>query len=346
MMFGLFPRILFWLAIILVSVAAILPQPLGLPVQLDENLLRVAAFVILSLLAVWAYPFTRLVLILLGLVLFAGVIEVMKTIPQQSRDTDVFLGWGLEALAVAISVVVVAVLRKFLPQRLALPPPGPERNAWKRYALRPALVVGIFLAGTALADRTGQLEVSVAEMLPPAILDFAKPDKDTSYVQRFVLPEATPASDTAGSGSLSNAEGGVADPLEDGASGLTSGTEMPEGIADTAQPGLDRARSANAGEGALLAVDFDLAGRPGGRDAIEIRKPVSLAGASVGQIRLRIDENSQLYADASQIEALLPDAAKSLQGVRDGFVSFQELRNAGIPIRYDVAKDQIVLAGQ
>lgn len=342
-MFGLLPRVLFWLALILVPVAANFPQPLSLPVPLDDNALRILVFAVLSVLAVWAYPFTRLVPILLGLVLFAGLLEVMNTIPEPARDTDAFFNWSLAVATIVISMIVIAMLRKLVPPLLALPAPGPERNVWKRYALLPTLVLGIFLAGTALADRTGRLDLSVSEMLPVPIRNFANPAADSSYVQRFALPEASPMSGGAKAGIDQMTIDSPLDPSTGDDSTLGTALNSPEALTKSAQLGPDS--SSAAADGGLLAVDFDLGGRPGARDAIQIRKPVSLAGAEMGQLSLRIDENSQLYADLDQVEALLPGATKSVKDVKDGFVSFQELRRAGIPIRYDVGKDQIVLTG-
>lgn len=346
-MFGLLPRVLFWLALILGTVAAIFPPPAALPAQLDDSQWLAAGFVALSLLAVWAYPFTRLLRLLLVLVLFAGVIELIRTIPATARDTDAFFVWGLESAAVAMSMVIVTVLRKFVPPRLALAPPGPEKHVWKRLAVLPALLVGIFLAGTALADRTGRVEASFAEMLPASIVDFATASVDRSYVQRFVLPEATPVSAVAGSGASDSASESLLSPAEETGTGMVTAPDAVDGSPGSTQIGMGRGGTlpVAANDGALLSVDFDLGRRVGSSDAIEIRKRVSVAGTPVGNLRLRIDANSQLYADIGQIQALLPDTGQPLPVASDGFVSFQDLRKAGIAIRYDVGKDQIVLAG-
>ena len=96
----------------------------------------------------------------------------------------------------------------------------------------------------------------------------------------------------------------------------------------------------------IIALSYNLAGGPKAGDAIEIDKPVSIAGADAGRIPIRIDGNAKVYAQGKKLAALI--AAKAGEravpaGLGDDFVSLEALRALGIGVRYDAIRDRLVL---
>ena len=107
------------------------------------------------------------------------------------------------------------------------------------------------------------------------------------------------------------------------------------------------ARAAPRGKVAgLMRLSYNLAGGAEAGDAIEIDKPVSIAGADAGHIPIRIDGNAKVYALGKRLAALI--AAKSGEkavpaGLGEGYVSLEALRALGIGVRYDAIHDRLVL---
>ena len=96
----------------------------------------------------------------------------------------------------------------------------------------------------------------------------------------------------------------------------------------------------------IIALSYSLAGGANAGDAIEIDKPVSIAGADAGRVPIRIDGNAKVYAQGKRLAALI--AAKSGEkavpaGLGDGYVSLEALRALGIGVRYDAIGDRLVL---
>lgn len=96
----------------------------------------------------------------------------------------------------------------------------------------------------------------------------------------------------------------------------------------------------------LQDVTFDLGAGPEAASSIEVRKTVRLNGADVGMLDVRIDESARIYANGSQLAALLPPESVRPAATADQFLSFDQLRNAGVDIRYDPTQDRLVVAGK
>lgn len=96
----------------------------------------------------------------------------------------------------------------------------------------------------------------------------------------------------------------------------------------------------------VIALSYSLAGGATAGDAIEIDKPVSIAGADAGRIPIRIDGNAKVYAQGKRLAALIAAQAgeKAVPaGLGEDFVSLEALRALGIGVRYDAIRDRLVL---
>lgn len=96
----------------------------------------------------------------------------------------------------------------------------------------------------------------------------------------------------------------------------------------------------------LQDVTFDLGAGPDAASTIEVRKTVRINGADVGTINVRIDESARLYARGNELAALLPPDTVRPAAAADQFLSFEQLRNAGVDIRYDPTQDRLVVPGR
>ena len=105
-------RMAFWAASLFALVMALLPQPPQLPGAPSDKLLHVAAFLVLTALAVAAYP-GRWRATAFGLVAFGGAIELLQAIPALHRDSQLS-DWIADSLAV---FAVLAVARLLLARR-------------------------------------------------------------------------------------------------------------------------------------------------------------------------------------------------------------------------------------
>jgi hypothetical protein len=95
----------------------------------------------------------------------------------------------------------------------------------------------------------------------------------------------------------------------------------------------------------VMALRYSLAGGAEAGDAIEVVKPVTVAGKDAGRLPIRIDGNAQVFVQASRVAAILAahDAGHSEQ-LGDEFVSLERLRGFGIDVRYDAVRDRLILA--
>jgi hypothetical protein len=94
----------------------------------------------------------------------------------------------------------------------------------------------------------------------------------------------------------------------------------------------------------VIALDYNLSGGAQAGDAIELDKPVVVAGAEAGRIVLRIDGNARVYAQGRRVVALLAARGGAVpKGIGDDFVSLEALRALGVEVRYDAARDRLIL---
>jgi VanZ family protein len=104
------PALLFWAAIIFTFVMAVLPRPPKLPGAPSDKIQHAVAFATLGLLAVWAYPGTSPLLLVVLLSLFGALIELIHTIPAFQRDSDL-LDWLVDTVACGLVITFVSWFR-------------------------------------------------------------------------------------------------------------------------------------------------------------------------------------------------------------------------------------------
>lgn len=102
----------------------------------------------------------------------------------------------------------------------------------------------------------------------------------------------------------------------------------------------------------IIPLSFDIA-RPGsgteavGANAIVVRKAVRVNNREVGSLPIHIDGNSRLLVDAGELRKLLAKAGASgtLRDPRGGtdLLTFSELRDDGVDLRYDPGSDSVVI---
>jgi VanZ family protein len=98
------PILLFWCAMVLALVLALMPLPPQLPGAPSDKVQHILGFLVLAVLARWAYPATTTLLLLVGLSAFGALIEVAQAIPQLNRDPDL-VDWIADTLAAAAILI-------------------------------------------------------------------------------------------------------------------------------------------------------------------------------------------------------------------------------------------------
>lgn len=102
----------------------------------------------------------------------------------------------------------------------------------------------------------------------------------------------------------------------------------------------------------LLTVSFNLA-EPDARErsSIEIRKDVRFNGVDAGAATILIGGGSALFIAREDLRTLLSAARRAdlvdtlATGEDHPFVRFDEVRRAGLDLRYDAAADRILISG-
>lgn len=103
--------VLFWLALGVTLVMALLPRPPVAALGLNDKLQHMAAFAVLSLLAWLAFPRQRLRVLFLALAAIGGLIEILQMIPALHRDADV-KDWIADCLAIGGVLLLGGVWRR------------------------------------------------------------------------------------------------------------------------------------------------------------------------------------------------------------------------------------------
>ena len=164
------------------------------------------------------------------------------------------------------------------------------------------------------------------------------------YAVRFALPVAHHAAPISASPAAREAP-------------LAEIAEAPEPVASEAPEAVELAtasslpvptvaRQARAKVPGIIALSYSLAGGANAGDAIEIDKPVSIAGADAGRVPIRIDGNAKVYAQGKRLAAIIAAQAgeKAVPaGLGEDYVSLEALRALGIGVRYDAIRDRLVL---
>lgn len=109
-------RLIFGATLIATFIAACLPPAEAPTLGETDKVNHIVAFVVLSILASWAYPRLRPAWILAGMGLVGGAIELVQAIPAIGRDAE-WADWGADLAAAAITLAIVALLRWFRRRR-------------------------------------------------------------------------------------------------------------------------------------------------------------------------------------------------------------------------------------
>ena len=165
------------------------------------------------------------------------------------------------------------------------------------------------------------------------------------YAVRFVLPAAHRSPPLAASPAAREAPLSEIAELPEPAPGESPAPPTLTAVATLPVPTVARTRPRSRVPG-VIALSYSLAGGANAGDAIEIDKPVSIAGTDAGRVPIRIDGNAKVYAQGKRLAALI--AAQSGEkavpaGLGEDFVSLEALRALGIGVRYDAIRDRLVL---
>ena len=106
-------RFVFWSALAVSFVMAILPHPPVLPGSPTDKVQHILAFATLGALGSIAFPQVPLMRLALWLIAFGALIEAVQAIPALNRSSDL-----ADLLADALAVVVAAPAARWLIRRL------------------------------------------------------------------------------------------------------------------------------------------------------------------------------------------------------------------------------------
>ena len=108
---------LFWCALLVALVMALLPQPPHLPIdRLGDKFEHMLAFSVLALLGSIAYSAMPLFRLGERLSFLGAVIELLQSIPALHRDCDI-RDWIADTIAATIVLGLVYLVRRRWPQR-------------------------------------------------------------------------------------------------------------------------------------------------------------------------------------------------------------------------------------
>jgi di/tricarboxylate transporter len=104
-------RCAFWAASLLALVMALLPHSPELPGGPSDKIQHIVAFATLALLSRASYPSAKFWLLLLGLSVFGGMIEVLQAIPSLNRDSDP-IDWVADTAAAGVVLLLLSWWRQ------------------------------------------------------------------------------------------------------------------------------------------------------------------------------------------------------------------------------------------
>lgn len=100
----------------------------------------------------------------------------------------------------------------------------------------------------------------------------------------------------------------------------------------------------NSGLQGIMAIEFDLEGGPNSSSTVATSKDVQHQGEVIGQIGIRVDNNSAIYVAREDVLRIVPSVPAEVQRLEEDFILISTLRNAGVNLRYDPIGDRLVLA--
>lgn len=101
----------FCVSAIFAFVMAVLHRPPELPWHLTDKVQHVTAFVVMTVLALGAFPRARPIHVILSLSAFGALIEIVQSLPEVGRDSD-WLDWLADTAAILGAVGVTQLLRR------------------------------------------------------------------------------------------------------------------------------------------------------------------------------------------------------------------------------------------
>lgn len=101
----------FWCALIFAFVMAVLPHPSAFPGEPSDKVQHIVAFLVLTTLALFAYPRSSRRVITAGLIAFGALIEVIQSLPALNRDSS-FLDWVADTGAIVFIIAISMVIQK------------------------------------------------------------------------------------------------------------------------------------------------------------------------------------------------------------------------------------------
>lgn len=104
-------RVLLALALTFTLTMAWLPHPPHTPLEHFDKLQHMAAFATLAILAAFAFPSARLVLIGERLSFLGALVEVVQAMPAIHRDCDI-KDWIADTIAIVIVLMIMATARR------------------------------------------------------------------------------------------------------------------------------------------------------------------------------------------------------------------------------------------
>ena len=106
----------FWLATLCVSVLALAPPPYEVHLAPSDKIDHLFAFLVLTMLAIFAYPRNRILIVPLGLVAFGGFLELVQATSIVHRDASLN-DWLVDILGVGLGMVGGVFARAMLNPR-------------------------------------------------------------------------------------------------------------------------------------------------------------------------------------------------------------------------------------
>jgi hypothetical protein len=103
-------RLVFWLALAVTLVMALLPNPPALPQQATDKVQHMAAFATLTFLAALGFPRLRLRVIFVWMAALGLAIEVLQMIPILHRDAQAS-DWLADCAATLATLLLCGALR-------------------------------------------------------------------------------------------------------------------------------------------------------------------------------------------------------------------------------------------
>ncbi len=109
-------RLVFWLALAVTLVMALIPNPPALPKQATDKVQHMAAFAALTFLAALGFQGLRLRVIFVAMAALGMGIEILQMIPTLHRDAQAS-DWLADCAATLVTLLLCGVLRWLFSRR-------------------------------------------------------------------------------------------------------------------------------------------------------------------------------------------------------------------------------------